>query len=183
MKITVIVGSLRHGSLNRMLAEAVVAAARTVDPGAEFGFADAKLPLFNEDLEVEFPQRAQYLKAQIAAADGVLVVTPEYNHSYSGVIKNAIDWSSRPFEQSPWVDKPVGLTGASPSRLGAAFAQAHLRAVLGYLGASVMAAPELYVASAHKVFDDSGRPAKPSEPYIISFAAAFIRHVAKHHPL
>ncbi len=183
MKITVMVGSLRQSSLNRLLADSLVAAARACDPSAQFGFAEVRLPLFNQELESDFPLRAQELKAQIAAADGVLVVSPEYNHSISGVLKNAIDWSSRPLDQNPWVDKPVGIAGASPSRLGTALAQAHLRAVLGYLGALVMSTPELYVGSAHHTFNDDGQPVRTEEPYIIRFSAAFLRFIAQHPPI
>ncbi len=111
-KIAVLVGSLRDGSMNKMLAKNLEALA---PEGTEFEYADLNLPLFNEDIEPNFPQEAQAAKDVVERADGVLFVTPEYNRGVPGVLKNAIDWLSRPWGQNSFAGKPAGIVGATPS--------------------------------------------------------------------
>jgi chromate reductase len=148
-------GSLRAGSFNTALLRAAVEA---VPAGSqiEIGRID-DLPPYNEDVrQIGFPPPAQRLRAQIAAADALLIVTPEYNYSIPGVLKNAIDWASRPPDQ-PFNQKPVAIMGASPGMLGSARAQYHLRQCFVYLNSFVLNQPEVMVAKAHERFDAAGK--------------------------
>jgi chromate reductase len=153
-KIAVIVGSIRRESINRQLAQAL---AKLAKPKAEYTFLRIDdLPLFSQDLEPSPPDAVIRLKREIDAADGVLIVTPEYNRSIPGVLKNAIDWASRPPDQ-PFEKKPIAIMGASPGPLGSARAQYHLRQCFVFLNAYVMNRPEVMIAEAHKKFDSEGR--------------------------
>jgi len=119
--------------------------------------ASIDLPLYNEDIrEQGYPPPVSLLRSQIAQADAVLIATPEYNFSVPGVMKNAIDWVSRPPDQ-PFSGKPVAIMGASNGRFGTVRAQNHLRQSLVALNANVLARPAVMVAGADSVFDDSGR--------------------------
>ena len=140
--VAVIVGSNRHDSLNAQLAHALThMAARRLT----FRFiAIDELPIFNQDLEATPPTSVVRFKADIAAADGLLFVTPEHNRSIPAVLKNAIDWGSRPRSQNVWARKIVAVAGASPGSHGAAAAQIHLRQILSTLGALVMGG-EVYI--------------------------------------
>ena len=121
VKIAVIVGSNRRESINAKLAHAL---ARLGSEQAEFNFVSiGELPLYNQDLEGELPRSVVGFKAEIAAADGLLFVTPEHNRSIPAVLKNAIDWGARPYGRNSWNGKPVAITGTSPGALGAALAQ------------------------------------------------------------
>jgi len=154
MTILVIIGSLRQGSLNRRLAEAAAQNAPegvTIDAVGIDGF-----PLYNSDLEIAYPQFAIDFKARVGNADGVIIVTPEYNYSIPGVLKNALDWLSRPPATQPFNGKPVGIMGASSGVFGTVRAQSHLRQVLQFLNARVMAKPELLVGQAQSKFDEGG---------------------------
>lgn len=153
-KIAVFVGSLQEKSFNKMLAKNLEAVA---PEGVEFDYVDiSTLPLFNQDLEAEFPTPAQAMKDIVEAADGVLFVTPEYNRSIPGVLKNAIDWASRPWGSNSFAGKPAGLVGATISPVGTAVAQADLRHIMVYLNVKLLGQPEVYFASAHGLFDENG---------------------------
>ena len=140
IRIAVAVGSLRRESYNRRLAEAAIAHApqefawQHLDIGA--------LPLYNQDQDGQQPAPVQQLKAQIESADALLFVTPEYNRSIPGVLKNAIDHASRPYGRNSLAHKPAGIIGASPGALGTALAQQHLRNVLAHLDMMVLGQPE-----------------------------------------
>lgn len=105
------------------------------------------LPLYNSDDETEFPAIAQALKDKIEKADGIIIATPEYNRSISGVLKNAIDWASRPYGKNSFSGKPVLVAGVSIGRIGTAVAQSHLRQILLHLNANVIGQPELYLTN------------------------------------
>lgn len=173
-KIAVLVGSLRKNSYNQALAKALESVKAE---GMEFEYLNlGNLPLFNEDLEINFPKEVQAMKDVIVAADGVLFVTPEYNRSVSSVLKNAIDWASRPYGESAFQGKPVGIVGASVVATGTAAAQVELRNIAVYLEMKVMGAPEVYVANAPEVFDEAGnliseRWEKNFRAYMTAFAA------------
>lgn len=143
-KIAVVVGSLRRDSFNKRLAQALegLAAGKM-----EFRFVEiGDLPLFNQDLESDVPASVIRLRNDIRAADGVLFVTPEYNRSIPGVLKNAIDWGSRPYGQSVWAGKPAAIGGTSQGGIATSVAQSHLKSMVGgYLAMPMLGQPELYV--------------------------------------
>lgn len=148
-------GSLRKGSFNT----AILHAARELAPDGmrirPHTLED--IPVYNDDLrENGYPAPVQALREEIAAADAVLIATPEYNYSIPGVLKNAIDWASRPPDQ-PFEGKPVAIMGASPGRLGTARAQYHLRQCFVFLDSRVMNRPEVMVGGAHTMIDEDGR--------------------------
>lgn len=154
MKIAVFVGSLQKDSHNKKIAKTLEG---LLPEGVEFDYVDLNLPLYNQDLEGEYPPEAQAAKDAVANADGVLFVTPEYNRSVPGVLKNAIDWVSRPYGQSAFEGKPVGIIGASIGPVGTALAQADLRRIALFLNMKVMGQPEVYVANATgATYDDNG---------------------------
>ncbi len=150
-----ICGSLRKGSYNALLLRAYAdwAPPQTMIEMVHFD----EIPSYNEDVrQVGFPPSVGRLREQIQRADALLIATPEYNYSIPGVLKNAIDWSSRPPDQ-PFNEKPIAITGASPSMLGSARAQYDLRRCFVYLNAFVLNQPEVMVAQAHERFDKQGK--------------------------
>jgi len=154
-KIAVIVGSIRRDSINRKLAEALTKLAK---PGTQFTFAKIDdLPLFSQDLEPSPPPSVTRLKGEIEGAGGVLIVTPEYNRSIPGVLKNAIDWASRPYGKNSFNGKPTAAIGASMGSVGTAAAQQHLRSILGYLNVILMGQPEGYIAFKQGLIDADGK--------------------------
>lgn len=144
LQIAVIVGSARQASLNRLLALALT---RLAKPDVEFEWVTIRdLPIFDQDvLDAGAPPQVERLKAEIRRADALLFVTPEHNRSISAMLKNAIDWASRPRDTSAWAGKPAAITGASYGRIGTAAAQQHLRAILGCLDVAVMGLPEAFI--------------------------------------
>ena len=151
-----IAGSLRRDSYNRKLLEA----ARQLAPDdlsiTIFDLHD--VPLYDRDVEGEGdPPGVTALKSAIREADAVLIATPEYQHSLPGVLKNALDWASRPPSDPPLRHKPVAIVGATPGRYGTARAQTDVRKVLAYNAAMVLQRPEVMVSRAHEAFDDEGR--------------------------
>jgi len=149
-----IAGSLREGSYNRA---ALRAAQSLVPEGATIESLDIKgLPGFSQDDEATPPPQVVELKQRIRNADAILIVTPEYNYSVPGVLKNAIDWASRPYGDSAWTKKPVAIMGASVGTLGTARAQYHLRQMFVFLDMFAVNQPEVMISQAHKHFDDQG---------------------------
>ncbi len=152
LRVVAFAGSLRRGSFNRALLEAArqLAPRRMSISPIEIG----DLPFYNADVEAEGdPAAVVEFTAAIRAADGILVATPEYNDGIPGVLTTAIDWGSRPPAIAPLTGKPVALMGASPSQIGTARAQLHLRQLLGHVHARTLPPPELLVAAAHERFD------------------------------
>jgi chromate reductase len=149
-----IAGSLRQASYNRA---ALRAAERLVPEGARLDVFDlAGIPPFNQDDEKNPPARVVELKRSIRAADTILLVTPEYNYSIPGVLKNAIDWASRPYGDNSWDGKPVAVMGASAGNLGTARAQYHLRQVLMALNMRAVNRPEVLISGVAERFDEQG---------------------------
>jgi chromate reductase len=148
-------GSLRQASYNRGLVRAAVEMAPA---GVRVVVHDLDaIPLFNQDIEdAGDPAAVVAFKSAIAEADALLVATPEYNHGMPGVLKNALDWASRPRVSSPLTDKPVAVMGASPGRGSSARAQAQLRDAFVFTGACVMPLPEVLIGAAASHFDDDG---------------------------
>lgn len=141
--IAIVVGSLREQSFNRRLARALV---KLAPSSVTFSWPDiGNLPLYDQDDDEDQADPVKTFKAAIQAADAVVFVTPEYNRSIPGVLKNAIDHASRPYGKSAWRGKPAGILGVSPGILGTALAQQHLRNVLSVLDMPTMSQPEAYV--------------------------------------
>ena len=155
LKILGIAGSLRKGSYNRA---ALRAAVELAPEGAVVeAFELDGIPPFNQDDDQHPPARVVELKHKVREADAILFVTPEYNYSIPGVLKNAIDWGSRPYGDSCWEGKPVAVMGASVGNQGTARAQYHLRQMFVFLDMHPLNRPEVMIANAAKRFDDSGR--------------------------
>ena len=154
--IVAVAGSLRAKSYNRALiraAQELAPEGMTIEP-LEIG----ELPFYNADVEAKGdPPAVTRFKTALGNADGILIATPEYNDGVPAVLSNAIDWASRLSGRSPIAGKPVAIMGASPSQVGTARAQAHLRQILGHVHARVLPPPELLVARAHERFDDRQR--------------------------
>jgi chromate reductase len=165
------VGSLSSASINRLLAKALGRLAPTELRMNEIPFRD--LPLYSPDYETNYPPVAKALKEAIAAADAVLFVTPEYNRSIPGGLKNAIDWASRPYGKNSFTRKPSAVIGASPGQIGTAIAQQHLRSLLGYCNSPQMNAPEAYIHFTPGLITNDGEVTnKATEEFLRTFMAA-----------
>jgi|SRR3954462_11269867 chromate reductase len=154
-----LVGSLRKESWNRKLATALL----RLGP-AEFNFKELRigdLPLYNQDDDRSQAPEVQRLKTELRGVDAVMFVTPEYNRSVPGVLKNALDHASRPYGQSAWAGKPAGIVGASIGAVGSAVAQLHLRTILAYLDMPTLGQPEAYIQVKDGFFDEAGNIANP----------------------
>ena len=180
VQIAVIVGSLRRDSFNRKLAEALAPLAP-----ADFAFTQLRiddLPLYNQDDDAAPAEAVVRLKAAIKAAQGLLFVTPEYNRSIPGVLKNAIDHASRPYGQSVWAGKPAGVIGASVGAIGTSMAQQHLRNILAYLDMPTLGQPEAFIHASAGLFDSAGQlsdsPKKFLQAWMDRYAAWVRQHAA-----
>jgi chromate reductase len=152
--IALVVGSASASSINRRVAHALERLGED-----RFRFVHVRIddfPLFNVDLAKDPPASVLRMKGEIAAADGVIFVTPEHNRSIPAVLKNAIDWGSRPAGQSCWIGKPAGILGASTGQTGTAAAQQHLRTILSPQQVIIMGQPELYLHWKEGLLDESG---------------------------
>ena len=154
MNIIAISGSLRKDSFNTMLLRSLqsIAPANTYITILDI----SNIPLFNQDAEADFPSSIQVLKDAVLAADGIIIATPEYNRSVPGVLKNVIDWISRPYGQNSFAGKPVLTMGVSVGKIGTAIAQSHLRQIMVHLDTQIIGQPELYLGPAEEMFDSVG---------------------------
>jgi chromate reductase len=178
-KVAVIVGSLRRESINRRFAHAL---ARLAQGSLEFEFVDlAELPIYNEDLWADPPAAVPRLKQAIEAADAVLFVTPEYNRSIPALVKNVIDWGSRPYGKTSWAGKPTGIVGATNGTTGTAVAQSHLRHVVAACGMVLLPLPEVYfVNKPGLVTDDFEVSDEKSRAFLAGYLAKFAASIAQH---
>ena len=177
-QIAVIVGSLRKDSFNRKLASAIAKLAP-----AEFSFKQVEigdLPHYNQDDDGQQAASVKRLKADIAAAQGLLFITPEYNRSIPGVLKNAIDHASRPYGQSAWAGKPAGVLGVSVGAIGTALAQQHLRNVLAYLDVPTLGQPEAFIQAKDGLFDADGNIGADSKAFLQAWVNQYVAWVKKH---
>jgi chromate reductase len=175
-----ICGSLRQASTNRALLRAL---AEVMPAGARLELYErlGELPLFNSDLGEPAP--VTDLKAAIARADGVVFGTPEYNYSIPGVLKNALDWASRPPASSPMRGKPVGMIGAAAGMSGSMRAQLHLRQMMVFSDTPTLNQPEVLIPRAHERFDAAGQLTDDSTRDLLrKFAVAMVAHVERHRP-
>ena len=177
-KILVLVGSLRRDSYNRKPAGAV---AKLAPP--DFDFAEAKiadLPLYNQDDDAAQAEPVKRLKSEIAGASGLLFVTPEYNRSIPGVLKNAIDHASRPYGQNAFAGKPAAVIGISIGAIGTAIAQQHLRNILAYLDAPTLGQPEVFLQFKEGLFDTAGEIGPGSLSFLQGWMDRYVAWVQKH---
>jgi chromate reductase, NAD(P)H dehydrogenase (quinone) len=178
-KVAVVVGSIRKDSLNRRAAHALIALAPK-DMTFEIVEID-QLPLYNQDLDGSPPPAWVTFKERIKAADAVLFVTPEYNRSVPGVLKNAIDVGSRPYGQSAWSGKPGAVMSVSPGAIGGFGANHHLRQSMVFLNVPMMQQPEAYVGGAANFFDDAGNLTNEgTKEFFRKFMEAFSAWIKQH---
>jgi chromate reductase len=179
------VGSLASGSINRILAKALIRLAPAELEFTEIPIRD--LPLYTPDFDSDYPPEGRALKSAIEASDGILFVSPEYNRSIPGALKNAIDWGSRPWGTNSFARKPTGIVGASPGGIGTAVMQSSMRSVLSFLDAPQLNSPEAYIRFDPEVFDDLGNVSNPETEkflrhYIEEYAAFVERVLAANAP-
>ena len=177
-QIAVVVGSLRRDSYNRRLATAVSRLAPSDFLFEEVEIGD--LPLYNQDDDAAPADSVRRLKAEVAAAQGLLFVTPEYNRSLPGVLKNAIDHASRPYGQNAWAGKPAGVLGASVGAIGTAMAQQHLRNILAYLDVPTLGQPEAFIHAKEGLFDEAGNIGEGSRKFLQSWVDRYVAWVKTH---
>src|SRR6478609_8470673 len=177
-KIGYFVGSLSSTSINRVLSKALIGLAPK-----DFEFTEipiGNLPLYSPDYDSDYPPEALALKASIARADAILVVTPEYNRSIPGALKNAIDWASRPWGQNSFDHMPAGVIGASVGSIGTALGQQSLRAVLGFCNARQMTSPEAYIQYSAETFPGDGEVAnETTKAFLTNYMSEFRDHVVR----
>lgn len=177
-QIAVVVGSLRRDSWNRRLANAIM---KLAPP--EFSFKLVRiddLPLYNQDDDANPAASVVRLKNDIKTSHGLLFVTPEYNRSIPGVLKNALDHASRPYGQNVWANKPAGVLGISIGVIGTALAQQHLRNVLAYLDVPTLGQPEVFLQAKDGLFDESGNIGAGSRDFLQNWMDRYVAWIKKH---
>lgn len=178
IQIAVVVGSLRRDSFNRQLAHAIIALAPDDVSFEQLQIGD--LPLYNQDDDGQQAAPVLRLKAQIAAAQGLLFITPEYNRSIPGVLKNALDQASRPYGHSAWAGKPAGILGVSVGAVGTALAQQHLRNILAYLDMPTLGQPEAFIQAKAGLFDADGGIGADSKAFLQGWLNRYLAWVRQH---
>lgn len=176
--IAVLVGSLRKDSFNKKLA---IAIAKLAPSSFIFKILQIDdLPLYNQDDDDHPADSVQRLKQELSSANGLLFVTPEYNRSIPGVLKNALDHGSRPYGKNRWAKKPAGILGASVGTVGTALAQQHLRNILAYLDIPTLNQPEAFIHVKDGLFDDQGDIGQTSKNFLQSWMDQYVLWVKKH---
>jgi len=177
-KVGYLIGSLAAGSINRKLAKALTRLAPAELEFTEIAIKD--LPLYSYDYDADFPPVGRTFKDAIAAVDAVLFVTPEYNRSIPGGLKNAIDWASRPYGQNSFTRKPSAVIGTSPGAIGTAVAQQHLRSVLSFCNSPQMNAPEAYIQFKPGLITDEGEVTNESTAdFLRNYMAEFHQFIVR----
>ena len=177
-KVAVIVGSLRKESFNRKVAKTLMLLA---GPKLDMEIVEiGQLPLYNEDDDVTPPAVYTEFRERIKGYDGVLFVTPEYNRSVPGALKNAIDVGSRPYGHSAWSGKPAGVVTVSPGAVGGFGANHHLRQMLVFLNMPAMAQPEAYIGGVGKMFDGDTLTNESTRGFLQTFIDAYASWVERH---
>ncbi|GAA3202343.1 NADPH-dependent FMN reductase [Microbacterium terregens] len=172
------VGSLSSTSINRILSKALIRLSPDELEFTEIPIRD--LPLYSQDYDADYPPAARALKEAIAATQAVLFVTPEYNRSIPGGLKNAIDWASRPWGENSFDHIPAAVIGASVGSIGTAVAQQSLRGVLSFCNARQMTAPEAYIHFSPEVFSEDGSVSNPAtEEFLRNFMSDFREHIQR----
>lgn len=176
--VGLLIGSLRQDSWNRRLAVGVTRLAPSEYVFNEIRLSD--LPLYNQDDEGRRGEAVSRFKSEVRESDALLFVTPEYNRSVPGLLKNAIDHASRPRDENDWAGKPAGVMGASTGAIGTACCQQHLRNVLAYLGVITMGQPEAYIMVREGLFDDEGNIGPASREFLQGWMDRFVVWVDEH---
>lgn len=177
-RVGYLVGSLATQSINRKLSQALVRLAPQELQMQEIPFRD--LPLYSYDYDAAFPPVATKFKEAIASVDAILFVTPEYNRSIPGGLKNAIDWASRPYGKNSFSRKPATVIGTSPGAIGTAVAQQSLRSVLCFCNAPLMNSPEAYIQFTKDLITDDGQVSnKGTEEFLRDFMVEFHRFIIR----
>ncbi|RNJ41631.1 ACP phosphodiesterase [Mesorhizobium erdmanii] len=177
-KVGYLIGSLARESINRKLAKALVQLAPPQLEMSEISFKD--LPLYSYDYDADFPPVARAFKDAIAGVDAVLFVTPEYNRSIPGGLKNAIDWASRPYGKNSFARKPSAVIGTSPGTIGTAIAQQGLRSVLSFCNSPQMNAPEAYIQFTPGLITDAGEvTVESTQEFLSNYMAEFSMFITR----
>jgi len=177
-KVGYFVGSLSTQSVNRTLSKALLRLAPSDLVFTEIRIGD--LPLYNRDLDGDYPASAREFKATIAAQDALLFITPEYNRSIPGALKNAIDWASRPYGENVIARKATAVIGGSPGQIGTAVGQQHLRSILSFLQAPQMNAPEAYIWMRPGLIEQDGTVTDPgTEEFLRGFMNSFFEYIER----
>ncbi len=177
VQVAVIIGSIRRDSINKKLAKALE---KLAPP--EFSFKHLRiddLPLYNQDEDAHQAEAVLRLKNEIQEADALLFVTPEYNRSIPGVLKNALDHASRPYGKNAWAGKPGAVIGLSPGATGTSLAQQHLRNVLSYLDVALLTQPEAFIQDKPGLFDDKGEIGEQSKAFLQSWMNAYAHWIKR----
>ena len=177
-KVGYLIGSLATASINRKLAMALIKLAPDGMEFSEISFRD--LPLYSYDYDDDYPPVARSFKEAITASDAILFVTPEYNRSIPGGLKNAIDWASRPYGTNAFTRKPLAVIGTSPGAIGTAVAQQSLRSVLSFCNSPQMNAPEAYIQFTPGMITDDGEvTVESTEAFLRNYMAEFHAFIAR----
>jgi len=180
LKVGYIIGSLAKGSINRKLANALVKLAPAQLAMHEIGFGE--LPIYSYDYDASYPEVATRFKEAIAASDAILFVTPEYNRSIPGGLKNAIDWATRPWGQNAFKRMPCAVIGASPGNISTAVAQTHLRSILIFCSAPIMTTVEAYIHFTKDLIGDDGTVANAgTEEFLRNYMEEFRGFIERVH--
>jgi chromate reductase len=178
-RIGVVIGSLRKESINRKLALALASLAPQGWTFEHLRIDD--LPPYNQDEDANQPASVKRLKSEVANCDGIIFVTPEYNRSIPGVLKNAIDHASRPYGQSAWARKPAGVIGTSGGAVGTALAQQHLRNICAYLDMPTLNQPEAFIQFKEGLFDDQGHiGVEATKQFLQKWMDSYVAWVRRH---
>ena len=177
-RIVILVGSIRKDSINLRLARALV---KLAPPDLEFDFARLDdLPLFNQDHDRDPPPEVRRVQAQIRSADGLLFVSPEHNRSLPTVLKNVIDWLSRPYGKSLWAGKPAAIAGASIGTIATAVVQAHLRSMLSYLDVATLGQPEVLIRFTDGLITEDGEITNPdTKKFLQAFMDKYVNWLGR----
>lgn len=176
--VGILVGSLARDSINRKLARALTRLAPDELVMKDISFAE--LPLYSYDYDADFPPVARVFKDAIVAVDAVLFVTPEYNRSIPGALKNGIDWASRPYGENAFTRKPSAVIGTSPGKIGTAVGQQHLRTILGYCNSPQMNSPEAYIQFTPGLITDEGEVTEAStEKFLRDYVVELHRFITR----
>lgn len=177
-KVGVFIGSISAKSINRKLAQALI---RLAPEGIDLEeIPISGLPMYNHDLDDNYPAEGTAFKQAIAAVDALMFVTPEYNRSIPGVLKNAIDWGSRPWGDNSFAHKPSAVIGTTPGQIGTAVGQQHLRSILSYVNSPELAQPEAYIQFQEGLITDEGKVTNAdTEEFLRKWLAAFHEFIPK----